>query len=143
MTRARHGRAGEAQADFLAIAGLAAGEAAAVAWRRAIRIRCLGAVAKVLADEGIHLESSTALLEPLLARAGVLTQRAPTEQERKNIDVRAGGGAAAGALRHWADGGDRRSGVRGGRGDGRNGRGDRAGGGDYAVVSGRRRCAST
>jgi UDP-2,3-diacylglucosamine hydrolase len=46
----------------------------------------LGAVAKVLADEGIMLENSTALLEPLLARAGVLTRRAPTEQERKNIE---------------------------------------------------------
>jgi UDP-2,3-diacylglucosamine hydrolase len=45
----------------------------------------LGAVAKVLADEGIMLENSTALLEPLLAKAGVLTRRAPTEQERKNI----------------------------------------------------------
>ncbi|SPE44717.1 conserved hypothetical protein [Candidatus Sulfotelmatobacter sp. SbA7] len=46
----------------------------------------LGAVAKVLADEGIMLESSTALLEPLLARTGVLTKRAPSEQERKNIE---------------------------------------------------------
>jgi UDP-2,3-diacylglucosamine hydrolase len=45
----------------------------------------LGAVAKVLADEGIVLENSTALLEPLLAKAGVLTKRAPTPQERKNI----------------------------------------------------------
>jgi DUF1009 family protein len=45
----------------------------------------LGAVAKVLADEGIVLENSTALLEPLLAKAGVLTKRAPFEQERKNI----------------------------------------------------------
>jgi len=45
----------------------------------------LGAVAKVLADEGIMLESSTSLLEPLLARPGVLTKRAPTEQERSNI----------------------------------------------------------
>ena len=46
----------------------------------------LGAVAKVLADEGITLESSTALLEPLLARAGVLTKRSPSEQEKKNIE---------------------------------------------------------
>src|SRR5208282_3343878 len=45
----------------------------------------LGAVAKVLADEGIMLENSTALLEPLLAKTGVLTKRAPTEQERSNI----------------------------------------------------------
>src|SRR5580693_6759102 len=46
----------------------------------------LGAVAKVLADEGITLESSTSLLEPLLAKAGVLTKRTPTEQEKKDID---------------------------------------------------------
>ncbi|MGA2966068.1 MAG: UDP-2,3-diacylglucosamine diphosphatase LpxI [Terriglobales bacterium] len=46
----------------------------------------LGALAKVLADEGIVLENSTALLEPLLAKAGVLTQRSPTAQERQNID---------------------------------------------------------
>jgi UDP-2,3-diacylglucosamine hydrolase len=46
----------------------------------------LGAIAKVLADEGIMLENSTALLEPLLAKSGVLTRRAPSDQERKNID---------------------------------------------------------
>ncbi|MGH9517760.1 MAG: LpxI family protein [Terriglobales bacterium] len=46
----------------------------------------LGAVAKVLADEGIVLENSTALLEPLLAKPGVLTKRAPSEQEKKNIE---------------------------------------------------------
>ncbi|HUH63367.1 MAG TPA: UDP-2,3-diacylglucosamine diphosphatase LpxI [Terracidiphilus sp.] len=46
----------------------------------------LGAVAKVLADEGIELMSSTSFLEPLLAQEGVLTARAPDEDERKNID---------------------------------------------------------
>src|SRR5271166_5782380 len=46
----------------------------------------LGAVAKVLAEEGITLENSTWLLEPLLAKAGVLTRRAPTEAERTNIE---------------------------------------------------------
>src|SRR3984885_6886339 len=46
----------------------------------------LGAVAKVLAEEGITVENSTWLLEPLLARAGVLTRRSPTEQEGKNIE---------------------------------------------------------
>ena len=45
----------------------------------------LGAVAKVLGDEGITLENSTSLLEPLLAKAGVLTQRAPTDEEKTNI----------------------------------------------------------
>jgi len=45
----------------------------------------LGAVAKVLADEGIELVSSIQYLEPLLATHGVLTQRAPSEDERKDI----------------------------------------------------------
>ena len=45
----------------------------------------LGAVAKVLGDEGIALENSTSFLEPLLARPGVLTQRQPSEEEKKNI----------------------------------------------------------
>jgi DUF1009 family protein len=46
----------------------------------------LGAVAKTLADEGITLENSTAFLEPLLAKAGVLTRREPTAEEKKSID---------------------------------------------------------
>src|SRR6202451_312305 len=46
----------------------------------------LGAVAKVLSDEGIELMSSTAFLEPLLAEEGILTSRAPDEDERRNID---------------------------------------------------------
>jgi len=50
----------------------------------------LGAVAKVLADEGIELMSSTQFLEPLLAEAGSLTPavggRGPTEDEDKNIE---------------------------------------------------------
>ena len=46
----------------------------------------LGAVAKVLEDEGIHLISSTSFLEPMLAAAGVLTARAPDETERADID---------------------------------------------------------
>src|SRR5215470_6140624 len=44
----------------------------------------LGAVAKVLGDEGITLENSTSFLEPLLARPGVSTDRAPTQEERRN-----------------------------------------------------------
>src|SRR6202044_1403249 len=46
----------------------------------------LGAVAKVLEDEGITLLSSTAFLEPMLAPAGVLTSRAPDEVERSDIE---------------------------------------------------------
>lgn len=46
----------------------------------------LGAVAQTLAEEGITLENSTSFLEPLLARAGVLTKRPLTPQEKKNVD---------------------------------------------------------
>jgi hypothetical protein len=46
----------------------------------------LGAVAKVLGDEGIELISSTEFLEPLLAQEGVLTERAPDEDECRNIE---------------------------------------------------------
>jgi DUF1009 family protein len=46
----------------------------------------LGAVAKVLGDEGIELISSTQYLEPLLAKEGLLTRRAPTAEEAKDID---------------------------------------------------------
>ena len=45
----------------------------------------LGAVAKVLGDEGIELISSTAYLEPLLAGTGVLTRRGPTDEEAKDM----------------------------------------------------------
>src|ERR1700748_2740151 len=45
----------------------------------------LGAIAKVLSDEGIELISSTSFLEPLLAPQGVLTARAPNEREERDI----------------------------------------------------------
>ncbi|HXB62352.1 MAG TPA: UDP-2,3-diacylglucosamine diphosphatase LpxI [Acidobacteriaceae bacterium] len=45
----------------------------------------LGAIAKVLGDEGIELISSTSYLEPMLAKAGVLTARKPDETELKDI----------------------------------------------------------
>ena len=45
----------------------------------------LGAVAKVLGDEGIELISSTQYLEPLLAKPGILTARPPDEEEQKDI----------------------------------------------------------
>lgn len=44
----------------------------------------IGGVMRVLEDEGIRLVDSTALLKPLLAEAGVLTKRRPTEGEEKN-----------------------------------------------------------
>src|SRR5580698_9806222 len=58
----------------------------------------LGAVAKVLAEEGITLEKSTWLLEPLLVKPGVLTGREPTDQERKNIEY--GRGVACQLAQH-------------------------------------------
>ena len=45
----------------------------------------IGAVAKVLEDEGIHLISSISYLGHLLAEPGVLSRRRPTEAEKKNI----------------------------------------------------------
>uniref|UniRef100_A0A7V4XUG1 LpxI family protein n=1 Tax=Acidobacterium capsulatum TaxID=33075 RepID=A0A7V4XUG1_9BACT len=45
----------------------------------------LGAVAKVLGDEGIELISSTTYLEPMLAEPGLLTARTPDEDEQRDI----------------------------------------------------------
>lgn len=45
----------------------------------------IGAVTKVLADEGITLMNSTELLEPMLATDGVLTGRGPSDSEQTNI----------------------------------------------------------
>lgn len=45
----------------------------------------IGAVAKVLEDEGIRLVDSTVFLKPLLPDAGVLTRRAPSEQESADM----------------------------------------------------------
>ena len=45
----------------------------------------IGGVAKVLADEGIRLVDSTALLKPLLAGAGALTPRKPAGEEEADI----------------------------------------------------------
>jgi UDP-2,3-diacylglucosamine hydrolase len=45
----------------------------------------LGAIASVLSDEGIELVSSTQYLEPLLAKPGTLTTRAPDDEELKDI----------------------------------------------------------
>jgi DUF1009 family protein len=45
----------------------------------------LGAVAKVLGDEGIELISSTAYLEPLLAKLGTMTARGPSVDEERDI----------------------------------------------------------
>jgi len=45
----------------------------------------IGAVVKVLADEGIRLVDSTTLLKPLLAGAGLLTKRKPSQAEERDI----------------------------------------------------------
>jgi UDP-2,3-diacylglucosamine hydrolase len=45
----------------------------------------IGAVAKVLGDEGIRLVDSTLLLKPLLASVGVLTKRKPSADEERDI----------------------------------------------------------
>ncbi len=56
----------------------------------------IGAVAKVLEEEGIHLISSTSYLEPLLAQPGVLSRRRPTEAEQKDMEY------GRGVARHLA-----------------------------------------
>ena len=45
----------------------------------------IGAVARVLEDEGIRLVDSTAFLKPLVPEPGVLTRRAPGEHEAADI----------------------------------------------------------
>ena len=46
----------------------------------------IGAVAAVLHDRGIELIDSTSLLTPLLAKPGVLTNRAPTAEEQADFE---------------------------------------------------------
>jgi UDP-2,3-diacylglucosamine hydrolase len=45
----------------------------------------ISAVAAVMQEHGIELLDSTAFLAPLLARPGVLTRRAPTDEEREDL----------------------------------------------------------
>ncbi len=46
----------------------------------------IGAVARLLEEEGIRLVDSTAFLEPLVPQAGVLTRRAPDAEEAADIE---------------------------------------------------------
>ena len=46
----------------------------------------IGAVQKVLADEGITLADSTLLLKDLIAQEGVLTRRKPSSDENRDLD---------------------------------------------------------
>jgi DUF1009 family protein len=50
----------------------------------------IGAVAHILEDEGIQLVDSTLFLKPLLPEAGVLTRRAPSEQEAADLEYGVG-----------------------------------------------------
>ncbi len=45
----------------------------------------IGGVVRILEEEGIHLRDSTALLQPMLAVAGVMTRRKPDKEEEGNI----------------------------------------------------------
>ena len=58
----------------------------------------IGGVAKVLKDEGIHLQDSTALLKPLLAPVGVMTRRKPSRDEHADLEY---GREIARALATW------------------------------------------
>jgi DUF1009 family protein len=46
----------------------------------------IGAVARVLEGEGIHLMDSTLFLRPLLPEPGVLTRRTPSDEEKRDLD---------------------------------------------------------
>jgi DUF1009 family protein len=47
----------------------------------------ISGVADVLRDNGVELIDSTSLLEPLMARRGVLTRRRPTDEEQADLAV--------------------------------------------------------
>jgi DUF1009 family protein len=46
----------------------------------------IGGVIKILADEGIRLSDSTALLRPMLATEGAMTRRKPDKDEMRDVD---------------------------------------------------------
>src|SRR6478609_10615252 len=46
----------------------------------------IGAVAELMRERGVELINSASLLEPLLARDGVMTNRAPNEAEAKDLE---------------------------------------------------------
>jgi UDP-2,3-diacylglucosamine hydrolase len=58
----------------------------------------ISAVADVMRDDGIELLDSTAFLQPLLAREGTVTERAPDEQERLDFEFGYGMADAIAAL---------------------------------------------
>jgi len=93
----------------------------------------LGAVAKVLAGRWHHARELDRAAGTAASEDGVLSKRAPSGQERRtsNMDAQWRGGSRSTTLGRRCD---RRSGVRGGRGDGRHGCDDRAGRAADAVV---------
>ena len=86
----------------------------------------ISAVADVMRGEGVELIDSTAFLEPLLAREGVLTERGAERGRGPGLRVRLPHGGRHRRARHRPD--DRREaqGRRRRRGDGRHRRSDRA-----------------
>lgn len=46
----------------------------------------IAAVADVMRDHGVELIDSTTLLQPLLASAGVMSRRAPSDEERQDLE---------------------------------------------------------
>ena len=78
----------------------------------------IGGVAKVLADEGIRLTDSTALLKALLANEGSMTKRKPSKEEQESIDY-GPGSPRAGRFRYRPKCRHRRPSLRCRGGDGR------------------------
>jgi DUF1009 family protein len=46
----------------------------------------IGAVADLMRERGVELVNSATFLDPMLAREGQLSERAPTEAERKDLE---------------------------------------------------------
>jgi DUF1009 family protein len=55
-------------------------------WKTRNTDTLIAAVADVMREHGIELLDSTAFLSPLLARPGTLTRRAPTDEERADLE---------------------------------------------------------
>ena len=87
----------------------------------------------MLADEGIRLVDSTALLKPLLAASGVLTKRKPNEDEEKDMRLWTPDRQRAGRARCRPERRHLRAGLRRDRSDGRHRRDAAAG---RALVNG-------
>ena len=87
----------------------------------------IGAIARVLEDEGIRLVDSTLFLKPLVPEPGVLTRRAPDEREAADIAYGLGVARQISAHGHRTNRGDFRPCLRGRGSHGRHRRNHRAG----------------